>query len=171
MTLQEKKKAFIEEWGVLGPKWGINKTMAHIHALLLVSEEPLCAVEIKEQLDISMGNVNMNLRCLVSWELIKGVSKEGERKEYFRAEKDMWKALTCIVKKRKETELMPLLSMLDILQNSPTEDHDKDVEASFNFDKTMSDLNMFAEKADGMLDKFISAENSWLLKGYRMMIR
>jgi len=171
MNLAEKKKEFIEAWGVLGPKWGINKTMAHIHALLLVCEEPICAKEIKEQLDISIGNVNQNLRCLVSWELAKGISKDGERKEYFRAEKDMWKALTCIIRKRRESELVPLLELLENFKNSPTADHEDNVEASFNFNKTMGDISMFAEKADGMLDKFISAENSWLLKGYRMMIR
>jgi DNA-binding transcriptional regulator GbsR (MarR family) len=171
MTLEEKKSEFIEAWGVLGPKWGISKTMAYIHALLLVAEKPMCASEIKCRLEVSNGNVNMNLRCLSEWGLIYGISKEGDRKEYFVAEKDMWKAFTCIVKKRKESELMPLLSILEKLHNEPTTDKDLAPFEAESFDKTMTELSIFAKKADGMLDKFISAENSWLLKGYRMMIR
>ncbi len=171
MTLEEKKKEFIDAWGVLGPKWGISKTMAHMHALLLVSNQPECASSIKEILDISIGNVNQNLKCLIKWGLIKGVSVEGERKEYFIAEKDMWKAFTNIVKKRKENELMPLLEILHKLNSIQTSDSSLCQEDAKNFDSTMSELSVFAKKADGMLDKFISAENSWLLKGYRMMIR
>jgi DNA-binding transcriptional regulator GbsR (MarR family) len=171
MTVEEKKKEFIEAWGVLGPKWGISKTMAHMHALLLVASEPLCASKIKELLNISIGNVNQNLKCLIQWGLINGVSIEGERKEFFIAEKDMWKAFTNIVKKRKENELVPLLEILGKLQNIPTSDSANHPEESKNFDATISELTVFAKKADGMLDKFISAENSWLLKGYRMMIR
>lgn len=171
MTLEEKKKEFIEAWGVLGPKWGICKTMAYIHALLLVAEKPLCAAEIQSRLDVSIGNVNMNIRGLQSWGLIQGLSIEGQRKEHFVAEKDMWKAFACIVKKRKESELLPLLAILKKLEETPTEITDANPDELASFDKTMSELSIFAKKADGMLDKFISAENSWLLKGYRMMIR
>ncbi len=171
MTLEEKKQEFIDAWGVLGPKWGISKTMAHMHALMLVSNEALCASKIKEKLDISIGNVNMNLKCLINWGLIEGKSVEGERKEFFVAEKDMWKAFTKIVRKRKENELLPLLDILSKLSSIETSDIDENEEEAKNFDATMSELSTFAKKADGMLDKFISAENSWLLKGYRMMIR
>lgn len=171
MTLDQKKKEFIDAWGVLGPKWGISKTMAHMHALMLVHNQPLCASKIKELLDISIGNVNMNLKCLIKWGLIEGISMEGERKEFFVAEKDMWKAFTNIVRMRKENELVPLLEILEKLNSFTTTDSEKFPEEAKNFDSTMSELTVFAKKADGMLDKFISAENSWLLKGYRMMIR
>ena len=167
MTVEEKKQKFIDTWGCLGPKWGINKTMAHIHALLLFECQPLCADEVMNQLEISRGNVNMNLRCLVSWGLISGVSKEGDRKEYFIAEKDMWKVFTQIIKKRKETELEPLQQMLTELCAAPTDESADAIE----FDKTICEMKLFADKADGMLDNFIGSENSWMIKGLKMMMR
>ena len=69
MKLNEAKKQFLESWGLLGSQWGINRTMAQIHALLLVSDKPLTTDEIMAELNISRGNANMNLRDLVEWEL------------------------------------------------------------------------------------------------------
>lgn len=171
MTVKEKKEKFINAWGCLGPKWGINKTMAHIHALLLFECEPLCSHQIMEQLEISRGNVNQNLRCLSSWGLITGVSKEGDRKEYFVAEKDMWKVFTQIIKKRKETELVPLQEMLKELCESPTESSEETITEAKEFDKTICEMKLFADKADGMLDHFTGSENSWIIKGFKMMMR
>ena len=70
MTIQEGRDKFIQSWGALGTSWGINRTMAQIHALLLISPEPLCAEEIMEALQISRGNANMNLRALMDWGLV-----------------------------------------------------------------------------------------------------
>ena len=83
MTLKEGKDKFIQSWGTLGSNWGINRTMAQIHALLLVSPEPLCAEDIRQELHISMGNANMNLRALIDWGLVYKKLKSGERKEFF----------------------------------------------------------------------------------------
>ena len=167
MTVEEKKQKFIETWGTLGPKWGINKTMAHIHALLIFECEPLCADEIMQHLKISSGNVNMNLRCLTSWELVKGVHKEGERKEYFIAEKDMWKIFSKIIKKRKEQELVPLQKMLNELSECKA----CTCEEEQKFHHTIDEMKVFADKADGMLENLINSENSWIMKGFKMMMR
>ncbi len=167
MTVEEKKQKFIETWGVLGTKWGINKTMAHIHALLIFECEPLCSDDIMKQLQISRGNVNMNLRCLISWELIKGVNIEGDRKEYFIAEKDMWKIFSKIIKKRKEQELVPLQNML----NELSECKNCSCEEEKKFHHTIDEMKVFADKADGLLENLINSENSWLMKGFKMMIR
>ena len=75
MNLEEAKNKFIQSWGTLGSQWGINRTMSQIHALLLVSAEPLSAEDVMEQLNISRGNANMNLRALMDWGL---VTKESE---------------------------------------------------------------------------------------------
>ncbi len=91
MQLAEAKAKFIADWGRLGTNWGINRTMAQIHALLLVSPDHLSAEEVMEQLAISRGNANMNLRELIDWGLVQKVIVPGERKEFFTAEKDIWK--------------------------------------------------------------------------------
>jgi len=92
MKLNEARQQFISSWGAFGTHWGINRTMAQIHALLMISPDPLSQDEIMQQLNISRGNVNMNIRDLIDWGLIDRIIKPGERKEFFSAEKDIWKA-------------------------------------------------------------------------------
>lgn len=83
MNLQDAKQQFLQVWGTLGSSWGINRTMAQIHALLMVSHTILSTEDIMEQLQISRGNVNMNLRELMNWNLIYKVMQAGERREFF----------------------------------------------------------------------------------------
>ena len=168
MTIEGKKEKFIEAWGQLGTKWGISKTMAHIHALLLFADEHMCADQITEALGISRGNTCMNIKSLVEWELIHGISVPGDRKEYYEAEKDMWTIFTKIIQKRKEQELVPLQDLLEELSsdglNIDTPEHQK-------FQNKIGEMKMFANKADGMLTSFVNSENSWLMKGMKMMMR
>ena len=89
MKLTEGKEKFIQAWGTLGSSWGINRTMAQVHALLLIAPESLCAEDIMEELNISRGNANMNIRALMDWRLISKELKSEERKEFFSAEKDI----------------------------------------------------------------------------------
>src|SRR5262245_37020843 len=90
MKYIEAKEELIQAWGNLGNSWGLNKTMAQIHALLMVSPRPLSTEDIMEELLISRGNANMNVRALLDWGIISRVSVAGERKEYFKSEKDIW---------------------------------------------------------------------------------
>lgn len=168
MTVEEKKDKFIETWGCLATKWGITKTMAHIHALLLFSNKPMCADNIKSSLDISRGNICMNIKCLIDWNLVEGISIEGDRKEYYIAEKDMWKIFTSIIKKRKEQELAPLQNLLNELCDEETSDEESTESQEFN--ARICEMKMFADKADGMLENFTNTENSWIMKGLKMMI-
>ena len=112
MELKEAQEKFISAWGAFGTQWGINRTMAQIHALLLVSEDPLSADDIMQQLNISRGNVNMNVRELMSWGIVHKVLKFGERKEFFTAEKDIYKTAIQILKERRKRELVPVLELL-----------------------------------------------------------
>jgi DNA-binding transcriptional regulator GbsR (MarR family) len=105
MKLAEAKQQFISSWGAFGTQWGINRTMAQIHALLLVSAHPITQDEIMGELSISRGNVNMNIRELVGWGLVDRVIISGERKEFFTAEKDIWKVATKIIKELSEISL------------------------------------------------------------------
>ncbi|MEL7223104.1 MAG: MarR family transcriptional regulator, partial [Bacteroidota bacterium] len=117
MTLDEGKQKFLQSWGALGSSWGITRTMAQIHALLLVSPASLSADEIMEELKISRGNANMNIRGLINWGLVHKELKPGERKEFFVAEKDMWEVVKCIITQRKKRELEPMIKVLDELSS------------------------------------------------------
>lgn len=160
MKLSEAKAQFISSWGAFGTHWGINRTMAQIHALLLVSSDPLTQDDIMEQLNISRGNVNMNTRDLISWGLVERVLLPGERKEYFTAEKDIWKVATQIIKERKKRELDPMLKLLAQLEDI---DGDKKSKEAKQFIDTVSGIRRFGGQADKMLDVMIKADESWFL--------
>ena len=100
--LAESKERFVQSWGEMASRWGINKTMARIHAHLMASEAALSTDEIMETLAISRGNANMNLRSLVDWGLVRRVSVGSERKEYFQSEKDVWNMCCRIARERKK---------------------------------------------------------------------
>ncbi len=160
MKLTEAKQQFISSWGAFGTHWGINRTMAQIHALLLISPDPLTQDDIMEELDISRGNTNMNIRELINWRLVERVLLPGERKEYFTAEKDIWKVVKQIVKERKKRELEPMLQLLDKLEEVDGEKKDKHVKT---FVDTISSIKKLGRQADKTLDVMIKAEESWFL--------
>jgi hypothetical protein len=97
MDIHEGKQKFIEAWGRLAGSWSIPPAMAQMHALLLIAPEPLTAEQVKEQLDISSGNVSMNLRALMDWGLVYRESRNAERKDVYVAEKDMWTVVRQII--------------------------------------------------------------------------
>ncbi len=167
MKLDEAKKQFVSEWGTFGSKWGVNRTMASVHALLLVSSESLCADDVMEQLDISRGNANMNLRALIDWGLVRKTHKAGERKEYFYAEKDVWKVTRQVIKERKRRELEPLRNMLTELK------HDVDVESpeSEEFQKMMVELSSFADAADVALEKMVKSDQKWVFNSLMKFLK
>jgi len=160
MNLTDAKQQFIGSWGAFGTHWGINRTMAQIHALLMVSADPLTQDDVMEMLSISRGNVNMNIRELISWGLVDRVILSGERKEFFTAEKDIWKVATQIIKERKKRELDPMLKLLAQLENIEGDKKDKDVK---QFSDTISGIRKFSTQADNILDKIIKAEENWIL--------
>lgn len=158
MKLTEAKQQFISSWGAFGTQWGINRTMAQIHALLLVSPYPLTQDDMMEQLSISRGNVNMNIRDLVSWNLVERVIVPGERKEYFTAEKDIWKVATQIIRERKKRELDPMLKLLSQLEQVDGDKKDKETK---QFVEMIGDLKKLGNQADKLLDILVKAEQNW----------
>src|SRR6185312_542021 len=158
MELLEARQTFIEAWGKLGSEWGINRTMAQVHALLLISPEALTTEEIMEQLSISRGNANMTLRDLISWGLIEKQHKPGERKEYFFAEKDVWTIARQVAKERRKRELEPVIKILDEL--SKVQGNAKDpVYKTFN--KSITDINKLAKNVDKTFETMLKADESW----------
>jgi DNA-binding transcriptional regulator GbsR (MarR family) len=110
--LRAVRDRFINQWGVMGAAWGVNRTMAQIHALLMVAPEPLSTDAVMEALLISRGNANTNLRELVGWGLLRVVLRKGDRKEYFEAEKDPWKIFCIVARERQRREIEPAVVML-----------------------------------------------------------
>ena len=160
MKLTEARQQFISSWGAFGTHWGINRTMAQIHALLLITPDPLTQDDIMEQLNISRGNTNMNIRELINWGLVDRVLLTGERKEYFSAEKDIWKVVKQIVKERKKRELEPMLKLLDQLEEVEGDKRDKNIKS---FVDTVSSIKKLGRQADKTLDAMIRAEESWFV--------
>lgn len=158
MKLTEAKQQFISSWGAFGTQWGINRTMAQIHALLLVSPDPLTQDDMMEQLSISRGNVNMNIRDLVSWNLVERVIVPGERKEFFTAEKDIWKVATQIIRERKKRELDPMLKLLSQLEQVDGDKKDKETK---QFVEMIGSIKKLGNHADKVLDVLIKAEENW----------
>jgi DNA-binding transcriptional regulator GbsR (MarR family) len=111
-TYSEAVEKFIHSWGEMGSKWGINKTMAQVHALLMASEQPISTDDVMERLRISRGNANTNLRALIDWGIVRRVFVKGERKEYFQSEKDVWSMFCRIARERKKRELEPAIDAL-----------------------------------------------------------
>lgn len=158
VKLEEAKQQFIQSWGALGTHWGINRTMAQIHALLLSATDPMSADEVMEALQISRGNANMNLRELLAWGLVEKTFKPGERREYFVADKDIWKVAVRIMRERRKRELEPMLKVLDGLSTIDGDPKDKEVKA---FKETTASIQRFARQADRALEGFAKADEHW----------
>ena len=168
MKLTEARQQFISSWGAFGSNWGINRTMAQIHALLLTSPDPLTQDDIMNELDISRGNTNMNIRELINWGLVERVIVHGERKEFFQAEKDIWKVVRQIVKERKKRELEPMLQLLDRLENVEGDKRDRQVRT---FVDTVSGIRKLGRHADRTLDTLIRSEENWFVGSLLKLIK
>ncbi|MEP7264422.1 MAG: MarR family transcriptional regulator [Bacteroidota bacterium] len=165
MDSKELNSRFLHAWGTLGGNWGINRTMAQIHALLLLSESPLTTEEIMAKLRISRGNANMNIRTLTEWGLLNKVHKAGDRKEFFEAEKDIWKVSRLIARERRKRELEPALKILEELKTATADD-----EATRKMQEQIGTIYDFTKMADSTLDKFIQSNNTWFLKLFANMM-
>ena len=112
-SMPTARRDFIDLWGQMANHWGINRTMAQIHALLMISPDPMPAEQIMDELHISRGNVSMNLRELINWGIVRRTSLPGDRRDFFTTETDVWSMFQIILRERKKRELDPLLSRLD----------------------------------------------------------
>ena len=138
MKLEQAKLQFIQTWGNFGSQWGINRSMAQVHAILLVSDHSLCTEDVMASLGISRGNANMNLRELMNWNLIYKESVIGDRREFFRA--------------RKRRELEPLQHHLAEL---------KKVEQSYesiSFVATIENIERLVNRLDGLSNTLMKAD-------------
>ena len=111
LTLSAKK--FVLHWGEMGQAWGINRTMAQVHALLFIAPDPLDAEEISRLLDVSRSNVSTSLRELINWGIVRRVHLIGDRRDRFEALKDVMETFRVITAERKRREMDPTIALLE----------------------------------------------------------
>jgi len=164
--LARSKEKFVSSWGDMASRWGINKTMARVHAHLMAAETALSTDEIMETLSISRGNANMNLRALVDWGLVKRVSVGSERKEYFQSEKDVWNMCCRIARERKKREIEPVLGALqECLREAGT---GKEGAA---FRKKLADLLELVKLLDFVLGKLAQQERNAVMPKVLLLMK
>jgi len=112
MRLTPAMERYVLHWGEMGARWGVNRSVAQIHALLYLAPHPLTAEEIADTLAIARSNVSMSLKELLAWGLVRRAPVRGDRRDHFEALRDNWEIVTRIVEERKRREVDPTLSIL-----------------------------------------------------------
>ena len=154
--LKHARDEFVAQWGAMGTQWGINRTMAQIHALLMTSPQAMCTDEVMEELEVSRGNAHANLKELVSWGLVRMIVVRGDRRDFYEAEKDVWKMFTIITRERKRREIDPALQILSKCEEDTKGLKGTDAEA---FHKQVKELREFMNFAAGMSERVASMKH------------
>jgi DNA-binding transcriptional regulator GbsR (MarR family) len=156
-SLVQLQDRFIAAWGQMGSTWGISRTMAEVHALLYITGGPMCTDEVMERLAISRGNASMSLRALVDWGIIEREHKRGDRKEYFRAEQDVWALLKAVIRERMKREVHPVMASLAEIRDATSEEAlpagvpPELAEHNQRLDELLALLRMFDDASDQVL--------------------
>jgi HTH-type transcriptional regulator, glycine betaine synthesis regulator len=151
-ALDASKALFIRRWGELSGYWGINRTMAEIHALLFVSKDPVCTDDVMEKLLISRGNSSMNLRLLVDWGLIERVHLRGDRKEYFTCRTDVWQMFETILQQRRRREVEPII---ETIQKCSEMNESSEGEDAQLFNERLRGMSEFLQMVGSLVDVVI----------------
>jgi DNA-binding transcriptional regulator GbsR (MarR family) len=130
VNLPALTQAFVLHFGEMGSRWGINRTVGQIYALLFISSEPLNAEDIVERLGVSRSNVSMGLKELQAWSLVRLQHKPGDRRDYFSTPDDIWQIVRTLVEERKKREIDPTLSLLrEVLMQEPASPEERHAQA------------------------------------------
>jgi DNA-binding transcriptional regulator GbsR (MarR family) len=166
---------FIRRWGEMGQTWGINRTMAEIHALLYVAAQPLCTDDVMERLNISRGNVSMSLRALCDWGIVRRLHKRGERREFFETLSDVWEMFSIIAAERKRREMDPVLEtikqcrrMLDEKSIGKPASRTQPVQLTA---QRLADMEQFMEVTNKIFQQFIGSAKAGLGRVVRVLLR
>ena len=152
MELPDATKNFIVHWGEMGTKWGINRTVAQLHALLFISPEPLTAEEISDTLSLARSTVSTGLRELQSWGIVKVVHVWDDRKDHFETMGDVWEMFRVVLDERKRREMDPTLHMLQELLDQLEADADVD-------EHTQQKLNEMLDFFETMMSLYAQLQN------------
>ena len=112
VALSPARQKFILHWGEMGPKWGVNRSVAQIHALLFLSKEPLTAEEIADALSLARSNVSTSLKELLGWRIVRLVHVMGDRRDHFESLQDVWEMFQIVLDERKRREIDPTTRIL-----------------------------------------------------------
>ena len=111
-TLSKATSEFILHWGEMGSRWGVNRTVAQVHALLYLSAEPITAEEISEALSVARSNVSTSLKELQNWDLVQATQRMGDRRDFFSTSHDVWQLFLTVIQQRVEREIEPTIAAL-----------------------------------------------------------
>ncbi len=163
MKITPAVEKFILHWGEMGTRWGINRTVAQIHALLFISPKPLNAEEIAETLGVARSNVSNSLRELQSWGIVKVVHIMGDRRDHFETMKDVWEMFRTVLEERKKREIDPtaefLRECLTEVNKSPADTKTKE---------RLKELSDFFESLISVYDQVSKIQTPALLRVVRM---
>jgi DNA-binding transcriptional regulator GbsR (MarR family) len=150
MNLSPTVSRFVLHWGEMGTRWGVNRTVAQIHALLFITGRPMHAEEIAEQLDVARSNVSNSIRELQGWSLIRLVHLPGDRRDHFETSKQVWELMRTIVRERQRREIAPTVDVLRSLLNDP-QIKKEPAEAKLRLQETLELLDTLTAWSDEML--------------------
>src|SRR5689334_22066907 len=169
MKLTPVQQKFVLHWGEMGTRWGINRTVAQIHALLYISPKPLNAEEIADTLDVARSNVSNSLRELQSWRIVRLVHVLGDKRDHFESMKNVWEMFRIVLDERKRREIDPTIAMLEecIAEAGKEKDTDKNTEERLRelhrfFETTTAWYMQVARLPASALVKFLNAGDKLL---------
>lgn len=157
--LSQARARFVNEWGALGSAWGINRSMASLHARLLVAARPMSQDDLMEELELSRGNTSSNLRELVGWGLVRQVAVRGERRQFFVAEKEPWRIFVTITRERLRREIDPAMQTLEEVAEMSDGLEGEEAE---EFRRVVGGMASFLKKARAVARSLIRSEESVL---------
>jgi DNA-binding transcriptional regulator GbsR (MarR family) len=155
---------FVLHWGDMGSRWGINRSVAQIHALLYLAERPLTAEDIADTLGMARSNVSNSLKELGAWKLIRRAPVMGDRRDHFEAETDLWEMVTRIAQGRKEREIDPAAAAIRACRAAAEQDENVSPVAR----RRLEDMEKFVGDIDGWYDQMLSVPPPKLMALIRM---
>lgn len=163
-TLSSVQQKFILHWGEMGIRWGINRTVAQIHALLYISPKPIHAEEIAATLDVARSNVSNSLKELQGWGIVKRVHVLGDSRDHFESMKEVWEMFRVVLDERKKREIDPTVALLRdcVAEAHADKDTDEYTEQKLKeladfFDTTTAWYSQIRQWPTGALTKFVKA--------------
>lgn len=142
MNLTPAMQDFILHWGEMGAKWGVNRSVAQIHALLHIAPDPITAEEICDTLSLARSNVSTGLKELQSWKLVQSSRQLGDRRDHFTSIRDMFDLVNVVVEGRREREFLPTITALQhVADDAKSDDTPKDVQK--RMEETLETMEMF----------------------------
>ena len=150
MELKPIAERFVLHWGEMGSRWGVNRTVAQIHALLYLAGRPMDAEEITETLGVARSNVSTSLKELQSWNLVRIVHIKGDRRDHFETSTDVWELFKLIVAGRRPREIDPTAVALRACLDNPASEAEEEGTRQ-RIDETLKFLEIMSPLADEML--------------------